>query len=394
MNVLESIQVALEGIWTNRLRSFLTMLGIIIGVAAVIAVVAIGQGSKSVILSEFEKIGSNLFVIYTRWEEGKPVRTWDDLTVRDAEVIQELVPEVHSMAPISFSRTTVNRGDKSIMAQFYGTTNSYAEIRNLDLSRGRFFTGDDNKAGRGVVVIDSNLAEDLFGRRDPLGQQVMVLNQPMIVIGVVQITDSLIGMNDSRSIYLPINTMQKVFQTRYVHQLEGKAITKDTVDFAMEQGIRILERRHGKDFYQGVTLESDLEMVNTVMGILTLVISSIAGISLCVGGIGVMNIMLVSVTERTREIGLRKALGARRKDILFQFLIESVTICLIGGAIGFLLGIGLAVAIAIIAKWPPVFSWWPVILAIAFSSAVGIFFGLYPANKAAKLDPIDALRYE
>lgn len=394
MNILESVQVALEGIWTNRLRSFLTMLGIIIGVAAVIGVVAIGQGSRSVILSEFEKIGSNLFIIYTRWEEGKPPRTWEDLTLRDAEVLQELVPEIQLMAPITFSQATVTSGDKNKMARLYGTTAGYEEIRNVELARGRFFTDDDNKAVRSVVVIDSELAEELFGRKDPLGRKVVVGGHPMVVIGVVKVTDSLLGMDDTREVYLPINTLHKAFQTRYIHQLEGKAVTKDVVDLAMEQGIRILERRHGKDFYRGVTLESDLEMVNRIMGILTLVIGSIAGISLCVGGIGVMNIMLVSVTERTREIGLRKALGARRKDILLQFLIESVTICLIGGFIGFLLGIGLALAIAAVAKWPPVLSWWPVILAIAFSSAVGIFFGLYPANKAAKLDPIDALRYE
>lgn len=394
MNILESVQVALEGIWTNRLRSFLTMLGIIIGVAAVIAVVAIGQGSKSVILGEFEKTGSNLFVIYTRWEEGKPPPTWEDLTLRDAEVIQELVPEVELMAPITFSQATVINGDKSKTAWLNGTTAGYEEIRNIELARGRFFTDDDNKAVRSVVVIDSNLAEDLFGRKDPLGQKVVIGGHPMVVIGVSKVADSLLGRGDSREVYLPINTMHKVFQLRYVNQLEGKAVTKDAVDLAMEQGIRILERRHGKDFYRGVTLESDLEMVNNIMGVLTLVIGSIAGISLGVGGIGVMNIMLVSVTERTREIGLRKALGARRKDILIQFLIESVTICLIGGFIGFLLGIGLALAIAAAAKWPPVLSWWPVILAIAFSSAVGVFFGLYPANKAAKLDPIDALRYE
>ncbi|HHX50486.1 MAG TPA: FtsX-like permease family protein [Clostridia bacterium] len=395
MNFAESIRVALEGIWTNRLRSFLTMLGIIIGVAAVIAVVAIGQGSRSVILQEIEKIGSNLFVVYVPWNSEKP-RSADDLTLQDVEMITELASQVRYLAPSSFSQgeTAGPKGKKT--AQVQGTTGDYAFIRNIELRRGRFFTNEDSKAGRPVAVIDEKLAEDLFGRREPLGERILVSGSPVMVIGVAKRDESLLMMdNETRTVYLPISVWQRVFRSRWIGQLEGQAVSRDKVDQAVDQVISILERRHQKkDFYKGVTLESEMQMADKIMGILTLVIGSIAGISLSVGGIGVMNIMLVSVTERTREIGIRKALGARRKDILYQFLIEAVTICLVGGAIGLILGIGLALVIALVAKWPPVLSWWPIILAIVFSSAVGIFFGLYPASKAARLDPIEALRYE
>ncbi|NLC38004.1 MAG: FtsX-like permease family protein, partial [Clostridia bacterium] len=361
MNLAESVRVALEGIWTNRLRSFLTMLGIIIGVAAVIAVVAIGQGSRAVILQEIEKIGSNLFVVYIPWNIEKP-RSADDLTLQDVEMIAESAAKVRYVAPSSFSQGVIVGPKGKKTAQVQGTTGDYIFIRNVELRRGRFFTNEDAKAGRPVAVIDEKLAEDLIGRQEALGERIIVAGSPVVVIGVTKRDDSLLMMDkESRTVYLPISVWQKIFRSRWVGQLEGQAVSRDQVNQAVDQVIKILERRHQKkDFYAGITLESEMQLADRIMGILTLVIGSIAGISLTVGGIGVMNIMLVSVTERTREIGIRKALGARRKDILFQFLIEAVTICLVGGLIGLILGIGLALIIALVANWPPVFSWWTI----------------------------------
>lgn len=395
MNFWESVRAAIEGVWTNKLRSSLTMLGIIIGIAAVIAVVAVGQGGRAVLMSELERIGTNLFVVYINWNDER-TPTPRDLTIQDAVVIETLAPSVQRTAPSSFANAQIQSGSENTRTQVRGTTASIEQIRSITITAGRFMTDEDVQAGRRVVVIDEELAEQLFPNQNPIGERVILNNSPTQVIGVYQTNETMfVSTGRLSTVYVPITYWQQLFNSNWVHQIDGQAIDRELINQAIDESLGILNRRHQtEERYLSWNLEQELEMADNMSGVMTLVIGAIAAISLFVGGIGVMNIMLVSVTERTREIGLRKALGATRKDILVQFLIEAVTICLIGGAIGILLGVGGAHAIAKIANWPPLISWSSILIAALFSVAVGLFFGIYPANKAAKMDPIEALRYE
>jgi putative ABC transport system permease protein len=394
VNFLESVRVALEAIWNNKLRSLLTMLGIIIGIAAVIAVVAIGQGGQAVLMGEMEKIGANLFVVYVPWDTEE-VPSEDDITLKDVKVIDELADKVKYITPSSFTMGKIRGPKEEKQVQVQGTTGEHALVRNVEIERGRFFSKEDVEASRRVAVLDGKLAKELFGQEDPLGQRVQMMGSAAVVIGISKVNDSFLTGGERFVAYVPITFMQQAAGNRWVNQLEGQATNKDTVDQAIDQTIKILERRHQKkDYYRAESLDQQMDIANNITGVMTLIISAIAGISLLVGGIGVMNIMLVSVTERTREIGIRKALGAKHRDILVQFLIEAITICLVGGILGTIFGAGLAWLIAKLAKWPPLISWATIAIAFLFSSAVGVFFGIYPANKAAKLDPIEALRYE
>jgi putative ABC transport system permease protein len=393
MNLLESIRVALEGIMVSKLRSFLTTLGIVIGIAAVIAVVAIGQGGRAVLMSEMEKIGTNIFAIFVDWRSSKQV-TGREFDLSDIEVIKDKVPDVTHLSPRNQSMADA-RGPKDVKyARITGVSSDYPYIRKFDMKEGHFFAEADDAGKRRVAVIDEELAGQIFGRVQALGSKVTVGSTPFLVVGVVAKGESALGFSETPSIYIPIGVWQSMFSTQ-VQMLEGSAVSKEKVNEAMDQAVQVLERRHrmpGK--YASESMEQQMQAANKITGVLTLIIGAIAGISLFVGGIGVMNIMLVSVTERTREIGLRMALGARRKDILVQFLIEAVVLCLLGGVTGMALGTGGAYLIARLAKWPPLVSWWTALLAFAFSAAIGVVFGILPANKAAKLNPIEALRRE
>ena len=388
----ESIRVALEGIIANKLRSFLTTLGIIIGIAAVIAVVAIGQGGRALLMSEMEKVGTNIFAVYIDWRSDEP-RTGKEFAFQDAEVIKENVPEVTYLSPLASSYIQVRGGRVNKFAQVTGCTPDYSYIRKMDMKEGRFFNESDSTGRRKVAVLDEELAREYFGNNSPLGQKIIMQGNSLAIIGIIKKGDSMLGMGETKKIYIPLQVWLDIFPEGDINSIEGSANTREQVEPAMQQTVKVLERRHrlpGR--YNSVSMEQQMATANKVTGIMTLIIGAIAGISLFVGGIGVMNIMLVSVTERTREIGIRKALGARRKDILTQFLIEAVVLCFIGGIIGMALGTGGAYLIAKIAKWPPLVSWWTALLAFAFSGAVGIVFGILPANKASKLDPIEALR--
>jgi len=241
-------------------------------------------------------------------------------------------------------------------------------------------------------VLDEALADKIFGRSEPVGSRVSIGGTPFQVIGVVAKGDSMLGFSEEARVFIPSRSWHNMFGS-YINHLEGSAVSREKVQETMDRAVKVLERRHrGSDKHVSYSMEQQIQSANEITGIMTMVISAIAGISLFVGGIGVMNIMLVSVTERTREIGIRMALGARRKDILIQFLIESVVLCVLGGIIGMALGIGGAFLIAKLAKWPPLVSWWTALPAFTFSAAIGIIFGMLPANKAAKMDPIEALR--
>lgn len=381
------------------------MLGIIIGISSVIAVVALGQGSKAMMNKEFEKLGVNRASIYHNWREDLTSR--DYMNHEDLKALRRSFGDDIAAMSNTFSvNGKVVAGREKRDVYIYGVGHEYNSIDKKEIIQGRYLAEGDIKAKRNVVIIDDELALEIFGRTNVVGERIIVSNNANnyspIIIGVYKNKKSILmgGMSGDapKFIYLPISTVEKMFGIGdRVYEIELNLKQGLNIEETLDRMVKMLERRHdnvGKNKYRSYSAESDLEMVNKMAGIMTMVVGAIAAISLLVGGIGVMNIMLVSVTERTREIGIRKAIGARHRDILFQFLVESVIISGIGGIIGTVLGVGLSYIISNFIKIPPTVSPITILIAWIFSAGVGIFFGIYPANKAAKLDPIDALRYE
>ncbi|TGE31854.1 ABC transporter permease [Desulfosporosinus sp. Sb-LF] len=399
MNLLEALRGALFSLRTNKLRTGLTMLGIIIGIAAVIAVVTIGLGGKAAIMQEMEKSGVNLFVLYTKTVGNTGQAEGDRLTIQDGESLRRALPQVKTLLPASIEYTALEVNQKRSSAMVVGTTPEFAELRRRETAKGRFFTDEEFSSGRRVVVIDETLRDALFGAGNPLGQQVIINNVPCRVIGVLAKDKSAFAQFDvgpqNAYAYVPWGTWSDVFQSQRVDQLEGATSRETDLESAISNAKRILNVRHGTtNQYEAYNVQQLVQSANKITRILTSVIGLVAGISLFVGGIGIMNIMLVSVTERTREIGLRKAVGAKERDILTQFLIEAMVLSLVGGIVGIALGAGSALMVAYLLHWPPLLSGWAIVFAVSFSIGVGLFFGFYPAVKAAKLEPMTALRYE
>lgn len=396
MNIFESIIIAWESIVANKMRSLLTMLGIIIGVSSVITVAALGQGGRSAISKEMDSFGANRFGVYYNYEADKPITEADAFTLQDVETIRSISPYVEALAPVNWDSSNIRSKGKEIGVQIVATTDDYEHIASLKLDKGRFLSSEDERGKRFVAVINQALADELFKSKQPIGEKILVGGRPFRVIGVLGQETSMFSMGQKNMmIYMPISTHFSISSNRWVDNIEGKAISQEEVDNALNQSLNILHRRHrNKDRYAAWNSQKEMDSVNKVTGIIALVISAIAGISLLVGGIGIMNIMLVSVTERTREIGIRKALGAQETDIMLQFLIESLVLSFFGGAIGLLLGFGVSSIIASFIKIPTSISFKMIALAFGFSAGVGVFFGIYPARKAAYQDPIEALRYE
>uniref|UniRef100_A0A7C2EIZ0 FtsX-like permease family protein n=1 Tax=Ammonifex degensii TaxID=42838 RepID=A0A7C2EIZ0_9THEO len=401
MRIADLIRLTGGNLLVHRLRAVLTTLGIAIGIAAVIAVVAIGQGGQAVLLSEIEKLGSSRsFNISVDWMRGE-APTADTFKLEDVAIIKELSPAVDKLAPVTSGMMIAIRRPQSqakpVLSQLIGTTPDLTAVMNLPLASGRFFSQADVAAHSRVVVLDGALAEMLFPRDDALGKKVFVQDVPATVIGVTEKqTSQLLGaMSMNRHAFAPITFVQELLNTRVIHELDGVAVAEEAVSQAIADCIKILEKRHPGTsvHYTGMSMKEGLALIEKATGIMTLIIGAVAAIALLVGGVGVMNIMLVAVTERTREIGLLMALGARRRDILKQFLAEAVALCLVGGFFGVLLGAGGAWVIARFAKWPPLISIWTILLAFSFAAVVGLFFGLYPASRAASLSPAEALRY-
>ena len=415
MNLTESLRMALRSLGANKMRASLTMLGIVIGTGAVIALLSVGQGAQSAITEQIQSIGSNLiFVFPGQFSNTGPgsVSNWAPLTRQDADAIFLSPDSVHvaAVAPEIDRQVTASYRGESVDVQVTGTIPEYEHVRSFRPELGAFFTSGDEAASARVAVLGAQTAEDLFGVAELALEETIRLNRvPFTVIGVLESKGGQGGFGGgSRDslVIVPLSTMQRrLFATRYagssaqqVDLINVSAIDEDSTDLAIEEITWILRERHDIEYEEDdftVTSQEDiLGVFNQITNYLTIFLGAIAGISLVVGGIGIMNIMLVSVTERTREIGIRKAVGAKRSHILWQFLIESVVLSIIGGLVGIGFGWSIAAIVNTLDAFTTVVSTQAVVLAVSFSMVVGLFFGIYPASRAANLNPIDALRYE
>jgi len=404
MNLLESLSIALEGLSANKVRSALTMLGVIIGVAAVIAMIAIGQGARQQTMEHIQSMGTNVLAVMSgQMRRGfvmGGVGTLQNLTMDDAEAIKDKCDAVLRVAPEFRSQAQVKYKNQNTMTTIFGATPDYLPIRSYRVEKGRFFTDRDVRSMRRVAAIGPTAAANLFGQNSPVGKMVRINGIGFRIIGLMTAKGSSGWMDPDDQIFVPITAAQRrVFGVDFVRAISVQAKSMDRMSEASAQIDELIRERHkiGPASESDVMIRNQaevMEMAEQTSNTFTMLLAGIAAVSLLVGGIGIMNIMLVSVTERTREIGIRKAVGARRRDILFQFLIESVALSLVGGLMGVLLGIGFARLLSQVAGWEVAISVASVILAFGFAAAVGVFFGMYPAAKASALRPIEALRYE
>ena len=411
MKIAENALVGLTAVSTNKLRSFLTMLGIVIGVAAVVGTIAIGEGARTLIMEEVEKVGGRtLFVIQRsgwikkgdKWMRN-PSREYLDL--EDAQAILALCPSVREVTPeiMTNMQAAVDRESRNYMLE--ATVPTFTESQNWSLDFGRFLSNSDMGAWKKVCVIGSKVWEEMFNKINPIGREIKLGKERFTVVGVMEEKGSVteIMLDRDREIIVPLTTAQRRFRgNNYVDLFWCKANSFEVADQAVLEATTVLKRRHNNDkFFEVHSVKQFLSEMNKIILIMKIMLGGTAAIALVVGGVGIMNIMLVSVTERTREIGLRKALGAKRRDILFQFLVEAILLCLVGGAVGILAGYGLGAGLAKIitavtpgAAWRATISTQSIIMAVGTASVIGMIFGLYPARKAARLQPVEALRYE
>ena len=402
---VESILIALEGLKANKLRSILTMLGIIIGVGAVIAMVSIGMGVRDKVQSSIAGLGSNLLIVSpgaaSSGGSKQAAGSGITLTDKDAAAIARQVQGVTLVAPTVGRQYQIVFGNQNWTTSVQGTTPEYLGVRNFTVEEGSFFTSQDSESRARVAVLGKTTADNLFNGVNPIGQTIRINKAPFRVVGVLGSKgQSAGGMDQDDIILIPITAAQeRLMGITYIQSINIQAASGDVIDQVQEEVTALLRQRHNlaanvPDDFRVQNMVAVMATATEATGNITLLLGIIAAISLLVGGIGIMNIMLVSVTERTREIGIRKALGARYSNILLQFLIEAIVIGVVGGLMGIGLGIGASYAISAIAGWGTVISSLAIVTAFGFSVLIGLFFGIYPARKAALLDPIDALRYE
>ena len=403
-----TVKMAIVSLKINKMRSMLTSLGIIIGVSAVIVMLAVGSGASERIAKDMESMGSNLLMIRSSSATTGGVRmgsgTKPSLTLKDAEVIESNAQGVLAVAPYSSSSSQLTYGNQNWATTVAGTTASYLYIRNYEILQGRNFIPEDIKNSTKVAIVGDTVATELFGDMNPINKTMRIGNVPFKVIGLLKTKgENGMGMDQDDLVFIPITTAQKkVFGTDFpgsIKMINVKAQSDETLSIAASDITDILRRRHniGKNQDDDFEIRNLAEMQETIKSsarTMSLLLGAIASVSLLVGGIGIMNIMLVSVTERTKEIGIRMAIGAKASDIRIQFLIESFLLSVIGGLIGVIIGVGGAQLLHIFADMSISISTFSIILSLGFSGAIGVLFGYYPAYKASLLNPIDALRYE
>jgi putative ABC transport system permease protein len=405
MRILATIKIALRALRRNKLRTLLTMLGMIIGVGAVIAMVSIGNGAKSQIEAQIASMGQNVVLVFSgSFNRGGARSGWGGagtLTIEDAESIQREIPGVTVISPESRTRAQIAAGNQNWNTSIQGESPEYFDIRQWPLSAGTIFTEQDVRNANKVAVIGKTIADQLFPGEDPIGQIIRVKNVPFIVVGMLIPKGlSVQGQDQDDLMILPYTSvMKRVQRVTTLGSIIVQTAKPTLLNPVQQQIIELLRQRHkitpGKDEDFTVRNQQEIaEMATAQSKTMTALLAGVAIISLVVGGIGIMNIMLVSVTERTREIGIRMAIGARGRDILLQFLVEAVTLGVIGGVVGIGGGILASKGLAAQRNWPVLIPPEWIVYAFLFSAAVGIFFGFYPARKASQLDPIDALRYE
>jgi putative ABC transport system permease protein len=405
MRIGSTVNVAFRALRRNKLRSVLTALGIIIGVAAVIAMVGIGNGAKAQVEAQIASLGENVILIFSGSTTSSGIRTgWGNagtLKVEDAEAIRREVSGVVAVSEEIRSATQVAAGNQNWLTQVLGESADYLDIRQWQLADGASFTPQDVRSANKVCVIGRTTATQVFGNDDPIGQVLRVKNVPFVVTGVLTPKGlSALGSDQDDVVIMPYTSaMKRVIGGTTLRNINVQVGDARQLPAAQQQIISLLRQRHniraGKDDDFTVRGQQEIaDMATAQSKTMTMLLGAIAGVSLIVGGIGIMNIMLVSVTERTREIGVRLAVGAHGRDILTQFLIEAVALSSVGGIIGIAFGVGASRVLSVYENWPTLISLSSIIVSFLFSAAVGIFFGFYPARKAAALDPIEALRYE
>jgi putative ABC transport system permease protein len=408
ISIPATIRISLRALWVNKMRSSLTMLGIIIGVGAVIAMLAVGTGASRKIAQQVASVGSNLIIVVPGSTTQGGLRmgggSQSTLNIGDAQAIETECPAVQTVAPILNGSGQVVYGNQNWATAITGTTPSILTVRDSALVEGRNFSDQDVRNATKVCILGQTVVENLFGGEDPVGKIIRIKGVPFMVIGILEEKgQSLGGQDQDDVIYIPISTAQKkIIGTAFpgmVRSIMVKARSTADLSDAETQVNDLLMQRHRIGPTRDVdftvrNLTQMLQMAQQFTNVMTLLLGAIASVSLVVGGIGIMNIMLVSVTERTREIGIRMAVGAKARDIRYQFIIEAMTLSLIGGIVGIIVGAIVAAIISTFAEWPTVVSPIAVLLAFGFSGFIGIFFGFYPAYKASLLNPIDALRYE
>jgi len=405
MKILNILLSSFRALQRNKMRSFLTMLGIIIGVAAVIAMLAIGQGAQFSVEQQISSLGTNVLIVFPGSQNTGGIRggagSNTTLTEDDCIAIQRECPAVALLSPGTRAGGQVIAGNLNWATQIEGTGSDYLEIRKWGIEYGDFYTDQDIKAASKVCVLGQTVASALFPDASPVGQTIRIRNVPCKVLGVLtKKGQNALGQDQDDIILAPWTTVKRrLTWFPYLRQILVSATSPSNIPVAQQQITELLRMRHRIAPYDPddftIRNQADLATAATATTqILTILLASIASVSLLVGGIGIMNIMLVSVTERTREIGIRMSVGARSRDILTQFLIEALVLSLMGGTTGIVLGVSGSSAISSLAKWPTIITFFSIILSFGFSIAIGIFFGFYPARKAAMLNPIDALRYE
>lgn len=403
MSLLGIIRIALKSLTRNKTRTFLTMLGIIIGVAAVIAMLAIGQGAQKIVEDQVNSMGTNVIMVYSNFSQSavrQAAGGGNLLTIQDAEAIRDQLDGVLYTSPVYNSWGQLKYESKNWRTGIMGVDADYFFIRDMQTSAGELFYRSDVENGAKVCVIGKTVADNLFGDIDPVGKIIRIRNIPFTVTGVLTAKgQSVMGNDQDDAVIAPYTTVyQRLLGHRWRNMMiMVSAVSRDAIHIVQQDIMDLLQARHrgttSEEFV--VSSQTDLaETANNVSHTMTILLASIAGISLLVGGIGIMNIMLVSVTERVKEIGIRMAVGAGKRDVLLQFIIEAMAISIMGGILGILLGFGAARVVSKIMDWNIAVTAWSILLSVGFSMSIGIFFGWYPAKKAANLNLIDALRYE